>query len=101
MQHRELSFGLQVGNLKHLRKKTDLPLVQLLGGWPGYVTPDNNKTHAEMTTDKALEEIATYAAGVGPWKETIRPLNAKGYTEASTGLVQRIHLKGMQVITMI
>jgi glycerophosphoryl diester phosphodiesterase len=89
---------LQVGNLKYLSGKTDLPLVQLLGGWPGYVTPDNNKTHAEMTSDESLEEIAMYASGVGPWKETIRPVNAKGYADASTGLVQKIQSKGLQVL---
>jgi hypothetical protein len=45
--------------------------VQLLGGWEGYVTPDNNKTNEEKRTDEAFAEIATYASGVGHWKLTI------------------------------
>lgn len=61
-----------------------MPLVQLLGGWEGYVTPDTGATHAEMTTDEGLDEIATYASGVGPWKDSIVPINDEGYAEDPT-----------------
>lgn len=88
---------LQVGNLKYLSSKTDIPLVQLLGGWEGYVTPDTGVTHDEMTTDEGLDDIATYASGVGPWKDTILRTTEAGYIRPSTGLVQRIQERGMQV----
>ena len=56
-------------------ERTDIPLVQLLGGWEGYVTPDTGLTHEQFTTDEGLDGIATYASGVGPWKNTIIPIN--------------------------
>lgn len=88
---------MQVGNLKYLKSKTDIPLVQLLGGWPDYVTPDTGLTHADMTTDAGLQDIAAYATGVGPWKDTILPTKDDGYIGPSTGLVQRIQALNMQV----
>eukprot|EP00892_Ulva_mutabilis_P008511 jgi/Ulvmu1/6031/UM027_0006.1 len=89
--------SFEVGNLKYLSSRTELPLVQLLGGWEGYVTPDTGATHADMTTDAALHDIASYAAGVGPWKDTLLPTGDDGYIGPSTGLVQRIQANGMQV----
>ena len=89
---------VQVGNLKALAGKTDLPLVQLLGGWEGYVTPDTGATHAEMTTPAALREIASYAAGIGPWKHTIVTIDEEAnHLLEKTDLVQKIHAAGMQV----
>jgi glycerophosphoryl diester phosphodiesterase len=87
----------QVGNLKYLAQKTDLPLVQLLGGWPEYVTPDTGATHEQMTTDSGLDDIAQYASGIGLWKDTILPTTEERYIGPSTGLVQRIQSRGMQV----
>jgi hypothetical protein len=88
---------LQVGNLKYLKTITDLPLIQLLGGWPGYVTPDTGATHSEMVSDAGLDEIAMYASGVGLWKDTILPPQDSGYIGPSTGLVQRIQSRDLQV----
>ena len=87
---------MQVGNLKYLATKTDLPLVQLLGGWPDYVTPDTDATHAEMASEEGLAAIASYAAGVGLWKDSILPPTAKGYIGPSTGLVQRAQALDLQ-----
>jgi hypothetical protein len=87
---------MQVSNLKYLKKITDLPLIQLLGGWPDYVTPDTGATHSEMVSDAGLDAIAAYAAGVGAWKDTLLPPQASGYIGASTGLVQRAQSRGMQ-----
>ncbi len=30
-----------------------------------------SKTYSDLMTDEALEDIATYASGVGPWKNTL------------------------------
>jgi glycerophosphoryl diester phosphodiesterase len=87
---------MQVSNLKYLKKITDLPLIQLLGGWPDYVTPDTGATHAEMVSDAGLDAMAAYAAGVGAWKDTLLPPQASGYIGASTSLVQRAQSRGMQ-----
>lgn len=91
--------SFEVGNLKYLSGITDIPLVQLLGGWEGYVTPDTNQTHAEITTDEWLDDIASYASGVGPWKGTIIATTADGYSdvEGATDLVQRLHDRDLQV----
>jgi glycerophosphoryl diester phosphodiesterase len=87
---------MQVTNLKYLNKLTDLPLIQMLGGWPGYVTPDTGANLSQMVSDAGLDEIAAYAAGVGAWKDSILPSQASGYIGASTGLVQRVQSRGMQ-----
>lgn len=54
---------LQWGNLKYLRERTDMPLVFLLGGWLGYVTPDTGESHAEVTQPARLDEIASVVDG--------------------------------------
>jgi glycerophosphoryl diester phosphodiesterase len=58
-------------------------------------------TYADLMTDKALAEVAKYAAGVGPWKNTLLVPNPKasgvnGAGLMSTGLLERIHAAGMQ-----
>jgi glycerophosphoryl diester phosphodiesterase len=65
--------SFEAGNLQALRQTTAVRLVQL--------TDD-----ATMTTDAALEQIATYAHGIGP---------AKGL--AMTDLVTRAHRAGLFV----
>ncbi|GMH40885.1 hypothetical protein BSKO_08789 [Bryopsis sp. KO-2023] len=89
--------SFEVGNLKYLSGKTDMPLVQLMGGWEGYVTPDTNLTHEEFTTAESLDDIATYASGVGPWKSTIIPENEDGTAGERTDLVEKLHVRGLQV----
>lgn len=89
---------MQVGNLKYLKGKTDLPLVQLLGDGPGYVTADTGTSYEEMTSDEGLDDIATYATGVGPWKNTIVPVNEDTrLLEETIPLVARLHERGIQV----
>ena len=89
---------MQVGNLKYLATKTDLPLVQLLGGWPDYVTPDTDATHAEMASEEGLAAIAAYAAGVGPSKGALVPVDTTTRRlKEPTTLVDRMHAHGLQV----
>lgn len=87
-----------MGNLKYLKSKTDIPLVQLLGGFPGFVTPDTGATHPDMTTQESLDDIAMYASGVGPWKGAIVPVNSESrLLEEPRPLVERLHARGLQV----
>jgi glycerophosphoryl diester phosphodiesterase len=58
-------------SLQQLRQVTDLPLVLLLGGWENFTAPDTGLTHEEMVTDAHLQKVASYAQGVGPWKNTL------------------------------
>jgi hypothetical protein len=68
------------------------------GGQAGYVTPDNGKSHEEMTTADALAEIATYAAGVGPWKHALVTIDeAANQQNGKSDLAKRIQAANMQV----
>jgi glycerophosphoryl diester phosphodiesterase len=82
--------SFEVGNLKYLRGKTQVRLVQLIdaedvdkdGGVvlaPPYEQPydfvvaGDKRTFKDLVTKAGLSEIATYADGVGPWKPYILP----------------------------
>jgi glycerophosphoryl diester phosphodiesterase len=77
--------SFEVANLKYLRTRTQLKLVQLIDG--DDVAPDGTvtlappfdkpydfalsndpRTYKDMLTPAGLKEIATYADGIGPWK---------------------------------
>jgi glycerophosphoryl diester phosphodiesterase len=75
--------SFEVANLKELRTKTKIPLVQLIDGneidpKTGNLLPDTrpydwtvagkNATTLDMLTPAGLKEIATYADVVAPWK---------------------------------
>ncbi|MGX1741559.1 glycerophosphodiester phosphodiesterase [Bosea sp. NPDC055353] len=77
--------SFETANLKYLRKKTQLRLVQLVDGdgvdKEGKVTLaapfdrpydfavlGDKRTFQDMLSAEGLKEIATYADGVGPWK---------------------------------
>eukprot|EP00775_Hariotina_reticulata_P005579 gene5579-5817_t len=63
--------SFEPSSLKRLAAVTNIPLVLLMGGWPGYVAPDSGMTHKQMTSDEFLAELATYVAGVGTWKSSL------------------------------
>lgn len=91
--------SFEYGNLKALSRKTCIPLVFLMVGWAGSVTYDLNRTHAEMTTDASLDDLATFVSGVGPWKNTLltSSFSAGSWSYKSTGLLERLHARGLQV----
>ncbi|MGX5736198.1 glycerophosphodiester phosphodiesterase [Bosea thiooxidans] len=77
--------SFETGNLKYLRKKTQLRLVQLVDGDDvdkdgkvslaapfdrpyDFAVLGDKRTFPDMLTPEGLKEIATYADGVGPWK---------------------------------
>jgi hypothetical protein len=76
---------MQIGNLEYLSKRTDIPLILLLGGWTGYVTPDTGESHAEITTAERLDEIAKIVSGAGPPAVLPPPLIMK---HSDCGLLQ-------------
>ncbi|KAG2491260.1 hypothetical protein HYH03_010466 [Edaphochlamys debaryana] len=95
--------SFEVGNLKYLSKKTCIPLVQLMDYFDTPVPDLANTTYADLMTDMGIAEVATYAAGVGPWKNTllVPAANAlanatNGANLASSGLAERIRRAGMQ-----
>lgn len=77
--------SFEQGNLKYLRSKTSVKLIQLLDG--DNVAPDGKITYAppfdrpydwvvtgrsgtfgDLLTPAGLSEVRTYADGIGPWK---------------------------------
>jgi glycerophosphoryl diester phosphodiesterase/CTP:molybdopterin cytidylyltransferase MocA len=73
--------SFETGNLKELRKKTEVPLIQLL----------------ETGQPYNLTEIATYADGIGPDKRLIVPADDAGRLQTPTSLVEDAHRTGLLV----
>jgi glycerophosphoryl diester phosphodiesterase len=80
--------SFEVANLKYLRTRTNVRLVQLVDADDvdkdgkivlaapydkpyDFVITGNPKTFADLVTKEGLAEIKTYADGVGPWKPYI------------------------------
>ncbi|WP_127996637.1 glycerophosphodiester phosphodiesterase [Piscinibacter defluvii] len=81
--------SFETANLRYLRTRTELPLVQLVDA--DGIAPDGRLTYAapfdkpydwvvsgraggfaDLLTPAGLAEVATYADGIGPWKPYIR-----------------------------
>lgn len=92
--------SFEVANLKYLRTKTSLKLVQLidaddvkLDGSISLAAPydkpydfavaGNPRTFIDMMTPAGLDEIATYADGIGPWKPYL--ISSKGTDKNGDG----------------
>lgn len=75
-------------SLKYIRFElgSELPLVQLIA---------NIGLHAHMTTAEGLDEIATYAVGIGPAKRLIE--DAAGNPVSELALVKGAHARGLVV----
>ncbi|HYW57509.1 MAG TPA: glycerophosphodiester phosphodiesterase [Polaromonas sp.] len=82
--------SFEVGNLKYLRSKTQLRLVQLIDGdgvdAQGRVTlaapsdrpydftvAKDSRSFPDLLTPAGLREVKTYADGIGPWKAYLVP----------------------------
>ena len=76
--------SFEQGNLRDLRKKTTVRLIQLAS------------TAAVVEGDR-LKEIAGYADGIGPEKRLVIPVRADGSVGAPTDLVARAHALGLLV----
>jgi glycerophosphoryl diester phosphodiesterase len=85
--------SFEVVNLKRLRKKTNLPMVQLI---EAEGSPFNDKrTYAEIISPAGLKDVATYANAIGPNKSLIIPRDANGKLTTPTSLVRDAHAAGL------
>lgn len=86
-----------VTTLKRLKFdfKTQIPLVQMVGenSW----WPDSPVDYEYLRTPKGLEEIKTYAVGIGPWIYHIYLGKDKHQNPLFTSLVRDAHSKGLIV----
>ncbi len=88
--------SFEVANLKALRAKSDLPLIQLMDG-QGSPADDPNTRYAVMASPDGLKAVAAYADGIGPSKELIIPRSAIGTLGDPTSLVRDAHAAGLKV----
>ncbi|HEY0512201.1 MAG TPA: glycerophosphodiester phosphodiesterase [Thermoanaerobaculia bacterium] len=92
--------SFETGNLKELRRRTDLPLIQLLeaAGQPwDLAVVDDGRSYADLATPAGLAGIAAYADGIGPNKRMIVPGGADGRLLPPTSLVDDAHRAGLLV----
>ena len=88
--------SFEVGNLRALRAKSDLPLIQLMDGEGG--PADNpDMSYSAMATPAGLQAVAAYADGIGPNKQMIIPRGALGTLGQPTRLVEEAHAAGLKV----
>lgn len=92
--------SFETGNLKELRKRTDLPLIQLLDveGQPwDFTVAGDCRTYRDLATPEGLAEIAAYADGIGPNKRLVVPVDGEGRLQPPTTLVADAHRAGLLV----
>jgi glycerophosphoryl diester phosphodiesterase len=93
--------SFEVANLKAMRQKTDMRLVQLIGGLTAqpydFVGAMDTRTYGDMIKPAGLAEIAGYAQGLGPEKGTIIPRNLDLSLGTPTTLVDDAHTAGLVV----
>jgi glycerophosphoryl diester phosphodiesterase len=92
--------SFETANLRELRARTRLPLVQLIDatGRPyDFVVAGDPRTYADLVTPAGLAEIATYADGIGPNKDLIVPRDSAGNLLEPTSLVRDAHRAGLVV----
>ena len=88
--------SFEVENLKALRPKTKLRLIQLMNetGSP----PDRSDlTYRQMASAQGLKTVATYADGIGPNKALVIPRTVMGNLGDPTTLVADAHRLGLAV----
>ena len=88
--------SFEVGNLRAIRAKSDLPLIQLMDG-EGGPADEPGTSYAAMATPAGLKAVATYADGIGPHKEMVIPRGALGTLGRPTPLVSAAHAAGLKV----
>jgi len=93
------SFEMQ--SLIKLKKLTDLPLIYLIDDPEktpfDHTVSGDKRTYQDMTKPKALKEISSIVAGIGPYKRYILPTNEKGDLLPATSLIQDAHAVGLKV----
>ena len=90
--------SFEVANLKALRRRTDLSLVQLVAptGQPfDFTLAGDGRSYLELVTDAGLREIARYADAIGPHKWMVVEFGAGGATDS--GLARRARAAGLGI----
>jgi glycerophosphoryl diester phosphodiesterase len=92
--------SFEVSNLKRMRKKTRVPMVQLIearGAPYDFVAAGDWRTYAHLITRDGLRAVARYADAIGPSKALVIPRLADGKLGSPTSLVDDAHAAGLGV----
>ncbi|MDO5627621.1 MAG: glycerophosphodiester phosphodiesterase, partial [Mobilicoccus sp.] len=98
--------SFEVGNLKYVRTLGYKANSTFLG-WTGTgefdgpydrIADGDTRTYSEYFTPAGLDEIATFANGIGPQKEFVIPRKADGTLGEPTSLVKDAHARGLKVV---
>lgn len=92
--------SMETSNLKALRDRTDLPLIQLMerkGGPYDLVSTYDPRDYAALTAPEELAKIAEYAQGIGPNKSLVIARDRHQRLVDETGLVHDAHELGLLV----
>jgi glycerophosphoryl diester phosphodiesterase len=90
--------SFEVANLKALRRRTDLPLVQLVSpdGQPfDFTLSGDRRSYIDLMSDAGLKEIAQYADAIGPHKWMVVQFGAGKAVD--TGLARRARAAGLGI----
>jgi glycerophosphoryl diester phosphodiesterase len=88
--------SFEVENLKALRSKTQLRLIQLMDA-KGSPADRSDLTYPQMANAEGLKTVATYADGIGPNKALVIPRTLLGNLGEPTTLVADAHKVGLAV----
>jgi glycerophosphoryl diester phosphodiesterase len=93
--------SFEVANLKALRPRTSLRLVQLVAASGAPFTAggrsSRDASYASMLTPEGLREVARYADGIGVEKSLVQPVDSVGALKPATSLVRDAHRAGLAV----
>ncbi len=95
-EHPVFLQSFEVGNLKALRQKTQLRLIQLLAA-DGAPADRPGTPYRRMLTPEGLKAIATYADGIGVEKPLVIPRDSNQHLAQPTTLVADAHAAGLKV----
>jgi glycerophosphoryl diester phosphodiesterase len=90
--------SFEVANLKALRRRTDLTLVQLVAptGQPfDFTLAGDPRTYLDLMSDSGLAEIAGYADAIGPHKWMV--VQFSGRNPVDSGLARRARAKALGI----
>ncbi|WP_373476852.1 glycerophosphodiester phosphodiesterase [Sphingorhabdus sp.] len=88
--------SFEVENLKALRGKTKLRLIQLMDE-KGSPADRSDLSYPAMATPEGLKTVASYADGIGPNKALVIPRTILGNLDTPTNLVSDAHNAGLAV----
>jgi glycerophosphoryl diester phosphodiesterase len=93
--------SFETANLRALSRRTRVPLVQLtaaVGAPFDLAVSGDPRGYADLMTPRGLRDISSYAAWLGPEKNSVIPRTPAGALAAPSRLVDDAHAAGLQVV---